>query len=160
MNPEPPNNSGAQKIVKTCAAVIIMIIAAVFVLIFWWWFTPPQMVVEADAGFKKAKQTIDPEQLRAWALQEIKTHSGKYASIPEAEVPKYIQNLYSNPPESVWVDGSCVNILWGGGFFGWGFYIGDTNKVMPLISDNREYPYNFEWKPGIYYTRETRRKLQ
>jgi hypothetical protein len=95
MNQETPNNSGAQIIIKIFAAAIIVIIAAVFSLILWLWFTTPKIVAEADAGFKRAKQTIDPGQLRAWALESIKrwpSTNGAHA-IPESEIPKYIRDL-------------------------------------------------------------------
>jgi hypothetical protein len=157
MSQKPPTNSGAQISVKYFAAVTAVIFAAAFSLVLWWWLTPPKFVVEADAGFKRARQTIDPEQLRAWALEMIqKKASGKEAPI---SMPGYIHHLYSEPPE-ILVDDSCVNLMWGGGFFHWGFHIGNTNETLPFISDNTEYPYNFEWKPGIYYTREGKWKLQ
>ena len=33
-----------------------------------------QVLKEADGGFKKAKATINPEELRVWALAEIAKH--------------------------------------------------------------------------------------
>jgi hypothetical protein len=162
MNPQPPNNSGAQTIVKTFTAVIIIVIATVFSLILWWWFNPPKIVVEADAGFKRAKQTIDPEQLRQWALESINRWpaTNGWHKIPESEIPKNIQTLYSYLPEDASVTGDTVVIFWGGGFFHWALEIGSTNVSRPSKYSNPEYPYYFKWCPGIYYTREARWKLQ
>jgi hypothetical protein len=158
MNQVPPNKSGAQKVVKIFTAVIILVIAVVF----YWWFTPPHFVVEADTGFKSAKQTIDPEQLRAWALESVKRwpDTNGMRPIPASEIPQYIRNLYAYPPEDASVTEDRVVVFWGGGFFHWVIEIGDTNFSKPFNSGNPEYPYNFEWVKGIYYSREANWKLQ
>jgi hypothetical protein len=162
MKQEPPNKTGAQKTVIMFAAAISFIIVAVFSLILWGWFTPPKAVVEADAGFKKAKQIIDPEQLRAWALESINRWpaTNGWHTIPESEIPKNIQTLYNYLPEDASVTGDTVVIFWGGGFFHWALEIGSTNVSRPFNSGNPEYPYNFEWVRGIYYSREASCKLQ
>ncbi|HXE42527.1 MAG TPA: hypothetical protein VN516_05845 [Candidatus Baltobacteraceae bacterium] len=163
MNQASPNNSGAQIIVKIFAAAMVIVIAAVFALILWWWFTPPQIVVEADAGFKKAKQTVNPEELRQWALEEINRRpaTNGWNEIPESEIPSRIRYLYPNHPiEKAWVAGDIVLISWGGGFFGWEIEVGSTNFSEPFNSGNPECPYNFEWVRGIYYKREGDWKLQ
>jgi hypothetical protein len=130
----------------------------------YWLSIPPRIVVQADEGFKKAKTTIDPEKLRAWALAEIAklqpTNNdilGKV--IPNSEIPGYIQNLYSEPPEDASVftgsSKSRVTICWGGGFFHWTIDIGTTNDIVTTGATN-----NFttiEWVPGIYYSREDTR---
>jgi hypothetical protein len=160
VNQEPPNNSGAKKIVKIFSAAIIVMIAAVFFLIIWVWITPPKVVVEADAGFKRAKQTIDPEQLRAWALESIKrwpSTNGAHA-IPESDIPKYIRNLYSYSPEDATVIGDTVTIFWGGGFFHWVIEVGPTNYVRST-DDSPSYQ-TIEWTRGIYYSHEGNRKIQ
>lgn len=112
---------------------------------------------EADAGFKKATNSVDPEALRTWALENIRTN----ATIKDAtnSMPKQIQTLYSTPPQ-IEIGGSGLTLSWGGGFFHWVLYIGATNDVLPHISKNRQYPYNFEWRPGIYYTRQANQELQ
>jgi len=114
-------------------------------------------LVAADAGFKKATNTMDPEALRTWALESIRTN----ATIKDVtnSVPKQIQTLYSEPPQ-IEIDRSGITLSWGSGFFHWVFYIGATNDTLPHISQNRQYPYNFEWRPGIYYTREANQDLQ
>jgi hypothetical protein len=160
MNQETPNNSGAQIIIKIFAAAIIVIIAAVFSLILWLWFTTPKIVAEADAGFKRAKQTIDPGQLRAWALESSKrwpSTNGAHA-IPESEIPKYIRDLYAYPPEDATVIGDTVTIFWGGGGFHWVIEIGPTNYVR-LADDSPGYQ-TVEWTQGIYYSHEGYRKIQ
>lgn len=115
-------------------------------------------IVEADTGFRKATNSINPEELRSWALELIHNRAPKKEVLDT--MPSSIRNLYADPPEDAWIDGSSVNVIWGGGFFHWGFYIGSTNETRPFMSENKEYPYNFEWRPGIYYTREANWKLQ
>jgi len=114
-------------------------------------------LTEADAGFKKATNTIDPESLRTWALESIRTN----ATIKDVtnSIPKEIQTLYSASPE-IEIGGSGITLSWGAGFFHWVLYIGGTNDTLPHISKNRQYPFNFEWRPGIYYTREANLELQ
>jgi hypothetical protein len=85
---------------------------------------------------------------------------------PQSKIPDYIKNFYSIPPEDILVIPKTSNkeatvlIFWGGGFFHWTLEVGDTNFSLPFNSGNPEYPYNFEWVPGIYYTREANWKLQ
>ncbi len=162
MNEVPPIVTGVQIVRRTFTVAMITIFAAVFSLVIWWWLTPPQIVVEADAGFKKAKQTIDSEQLRAWALKLIREwpETNGPQRIPESEIPPYIQNLYSYPPEDVSVLDNKVVIFLGGGFFHWVIEIGSTNFFKPFKNNYSEYQYNFEWTRGIYYTREASWKLQ
>ena len=112
---------------------------------------PFKTIYQADEGFKKAKKTINPEDLRSWALEEIK-NAGTNTFIPEPKVPKYLQNLYSDPPEFAEVDGNTIAIVWGGGFFHWRINIGSTNFVSATDED---YPTVFMWRPVIYYTRES-----
>jgi hypothetical protein len=150
--------------VSIFAATIILLVVAVNVLILWWWIIPPKIVVEADAGFKKATQTIDPEKLRAWALEEIAKHkpstndfAGK--DIPDSEIPSYIQALYPYPAEDATVrfdeNQPYVMIVWGGGFFHWKIDIGSTNLIGTTGSGNHF--TTVEWAPGIYYSREDTR---
>jgi hypothetical protein len=122
-------------------------------------------IYRADEGFKHARRTINPEELRQWALQEVGKRSGTNddPTIPASEIPVYIQKLYSRRPEEARVGGSegqpIVFIIWGGGFFHWGINIGDTNFSEPYVNENSEYRYNFEWTNGIYYSRETQWSL-
>ncbi len=114
-------------------------------------------LTDADAGFKKATNTIDPEALRAWAL--VSAHNKTTYQEITNSMPKEMFSLYDEAPE-VQVESSGVTLNWGGGFFNWIMYIGATNDTLPHISENREYPYNFEWRPGIYYTRGANKELQ
>ena len=136
-------------------------VVAVLSLTFWRWSIPPKIVVEADAGFKRAKQTIDPEQLRIWALETIKRWpaTNGWHKIPESEIPKKIQTLYRRLPEDASVTGNTVVISWDDGFFYWALEIGSTNVLRPFKYSNPRYHY-FDWCPGIYYVREARWKLQ
>ncbi len=114
-------------------------------------------IYRADEGFKRAQKTINPEELRKWALQAFKEHSGtNNPEIPVSEIPKDIQSLYSGGPENAVISQNPgVVIFWGGGFFHWVIQIGDTNYSKPYINQYSEYKYNFEWTNGIYYSRET-----
>jgi hypothetical protein len=125
---------------------------------------PPSSVVQADDGFKKANATIDPEKLRAWALEEIAKYkpstndiAGK--DIPNSELPDYIQTLYPYPAENatVWIDENqpSVMITWGGGFFHWMIDIGPTNYTETTGSTGHF--TTVEWVPGVYYRREDTR---
>lgn len=114
-------------------------------------------LAEADTGFKKATNTMDPEALRTWALASIRTNAN-YADVTNS-MPKQIETLYSEPPQ-VEIGHSGLTLSWGEGFFHWVFYIGATNDVLPHVSQNRQYPFNFEWRPGIYYTREASQELR
>ena len=123
---------------------------------------PGRAIREADQGFRKAKQTIDAEELRSWALETIKRWPSTNGSqvIANSEIPENIRALYSQSPGRVFVRSDAVEIDWGGALFHWGFEIGSTNFSRPFNSGNHECPYNFEWKPGIYYSREANWKLQ
>src|ERR1700691_255286 len=137
MNEVPPTISVASKTNIFFLWATLFIFAAIIADFFgfkYWISIPPREVVEADAGFKKAEKTTNPEQLRAWALEEIQKHSvTNEANLPNSEIPNYIQNLYSIPIEDFSVypktsksEGSVI-IFWGGGFFHWTIEIGSTN---------------------------------
>jgi hypothetical protein len=160
MSEVPPINSGAQIVFKILGTTIIGVAVAIAALLCYWWFVPPKIVAEADAGFKRAKQTIDPEQLRVWALESIKRWpaTNGYQAIPESEIPKYIQNLYSSPPEDAMVMGDSVTIFWGGGFFHWVIEVGSTN-FEHSANESADYQ-TVEWRRGIYYSHEGHRKIQ
>ena len=174
MNPLPPKTSEPERHRKRrlwaaliALAVIPVIAASIFYGRFYVYgfLSARNAVRTADAGFKKAKQTINAEDLRTWALETIKrypdTNDGS-PSIPQSEIPKYIRDLYSQPPFETAVlqrgsNQSSVLFMWGGGLFAWSIEVGQTN----LISEtNPEYPRTFTWAPGIYYTRESSWDLQ
>jgi len=130
----------------------------------YWLSITPGDVVAADAGFRRAKQTIDPEKLREWALKQIAKKKGHGDLIPQTELPDYIYKLYDSPPDvclSKGVGEDDVMLIWGGGFFHWGFHIGSTNLVLRTnLAPDDSYAVA-QWVPGIYYAREdTRHKIQ
>lgn len=114
-------------------------------------------LAEADAGFKKATNSMDPEALRTWALESVRTNAS-YKDVTNS-MPREIQTLYNKPPQ-IEIGGSGLTLIWGDGFFHWVFYIGATNDTLPHVSQNRQYPFNFEWRRGIYYAREANQELQ
>jgi hypothetical protein len=166
MDAAPQEKLGASKCKSYLAKIILILVTVLFVLVIIIMASPfagPYFAIyQADEGFKRAKKTIDPEPLRAWALGKIQSHGGTNGSlkISNSEIPSAIRNLYSYPPEGAFVNDNAVIVIWGGGFFGWNIQIGDTNFSLPFKSDNSECPYNFEWVKGIYYTRESDWKLQ
>lgn len=121
-----------------------------------------QTLQTADAGFARAKQTINPEDLRSWALKEISQYpitnqTDDAREIPSEEVPGYLRDLYTQPLEDAWVeksgDQTYVQVFWGGALFHWMFYVGATNLVPSANSEVK----TAEWVPGIYYGREDTR---
>src|SRR5450755_3775226 len=100
-------------------------------------------VHRADAGFKRAKKTIDPKQLLDWEQKMVAkypfTNQDDIArgmlQISQAEIPDQLTKLYSyaKPRAAIfWDDGETspyVGVDWGGGFLGWGFSIGRTNVL-------------------------------
>jgi len=162
-------NGTQQKISERLAPgrkwILLSLVSCIFIFIilkgFYFWLSiPPRYVVMADAGFKKAKMTIDSEKMRTWALMEIA--KGQHA-IPDSEIPDYIQKLYDEPVEGALVENDAgtdhVELIWGGGFFHWGFSVGSTNYFLAAGVQNT---YTMaEWVPGIYYGREdTAHKIQ
>jgi len=115
MNPETPNGSGSRGKLKIFTAVIALVIAAVFIFVLCFLVRPPKIIVDADAGFRIARQTIDPEKLRAWALASIQRwpNTNGMQTMPESEIPQYIKTLYAEPPEIVMVFDDVVDIEWG-----------------------------------------------
>jgi hypothetical protein len=161
MNNTPPTKIKTSKGLYFGVLVVVILILGCLSPVGWFAFQihrdVKRSIVYADSGFRRATNTINPEELRAWALENVqKNSSPKELALL---MPENIRSLYNEPPDA-WLDGSCVCLFWGGGFFHWGLYVGNTNEIMAFISQNQEYPYNFEWKPGIYYTREAKWDLQ
>ncbi|HXB59986.1 MAG TPA: hypothetical protein VNU95_10495 [Candidatus Acidoferrales bacterium] len=183
MNEAPTISSGASKSRRRFLwAWIILIILAVFCSPFifaglFFLLNPLPTAKAADAGFKKAKETIDPEQLRAWAMGEIPKYPPQANSIfpPKilnSEIPNYLQKLYSEHVEDAYVyrepdstnivmtngpmqiiknaGQTNITIFWGGPFFHWMLEIGATNYVP----EKDPQVMIIEWVPGIYYARE------
>ncbi len=165
MNEVPTTNCGASEVKRRIPWIwiILLLVAAIIAGISrfeLWLSTPPGDVVQADKGFKKAKETISPEALRAWALEEISKYpntnnnSLNSPQIPNSEIPNYVQTLFAQLPEDAWVnkdgDQTYVKIFWGGPFFHWTFEIGSTNYVPPVNAVETA----IKWVPGIYFTRE------
>jgi hypothetical protein len=169
MNDEPPTGRRSERRPKILfwplliLAVVMGLIIVVSGSVFW---APAMVLFQADEGFKHARKTVNAEELRQWALQETSKRSQTDdPHIPAAEIPDSIRKLYSSPPEEALANPEYagtpahVVIFWGGGFFHWVIEIGDTNYSRPYLSGNGEYPYNFEWTNGIYYSREAGWKL-
>jgi len=162
MNEVPVTNCGASKVKRRIPWIwiILLLVAAIIAGVsrFELWLSlPPSDVVEADKGFKKAKATINPEQLRTWALEEIPkcsvTNEDGEIFIPNSDIPNYIKELFSEPPNEacVWENGGqkCILFGWGGPFFNWSIIIGQTNFV-PLLSPEESAT---KWVSGVYFSR-------
>jgi hypothetical protein len=170
MNEVPPTNIGAsttRKFFPWTSMVTAAFLCALVLFLGYFLSIPLQIVRDADAGFRKAKKTIQPEQLRSWALESIRSYTGTNGysqEIPISEIPPSIKTLYSIASEKAWAtpksadSEAFVLIYWGGGFFHWGFYIGSTNFT---VSTNLEMDHQIaEWVPGIYYMHEGKRKIR
>jgi hypothetical protein len=166
MNQKPPTSSSVSKTTRRIiwGIVIIIICIPVFLIFSFfgnlgglYFFGSSKAVHEADAGFRKAKETIDPERLRAWALEEISKKERTNTNPPDSDIPIYIRNLYiDDPPEAFVVDTNIVTIYWGGGLFHWMIDVGDTNYTESTGVVENHFT-TVEWVPGIYYTREDTR---
>ena len=163
MNQVPTENGGTSKVTRRIPWIwiLLFLVAAIIAGVSHfelWLSAPDSQVVEADLGFKKAKETINPEQLRAWALQEIEIKKHSVANedgvipIPNSEIPSYINELFDEPPAvaSVTEYGGqkCVFFNWGGPFFDWSIFIGSTN-LMPQYSSEET---TTRWVPGIVFS--------
>jgi hypothetical protein len=166
MNEVPPTNSGTRKFKKLLfwiVAITFLLTAGLVTCVVgycgWIFYqvgkAEHSVVKKADDGFKKARTTIDPERLRAWALEEISKKQKTNTNPPDSEIPIYIRNLYPDPPEDYSVDTDTVTIYWGGGFFHWMIDIGSTNYTQTTGAANDH--TTVEWVPGIYYSREDTR---
>ena len=168
MNEVPPIDSGTsrQKIGFAwiiLAGVLLLSLGCVVFL-----FTRPARDARAaDTAFRKATKTINPEQLRAWALDTISKYpvTNKvwgYREIPKLEMPSQIQSLYSTPPYAVVTQQESnselnVQIQWGASSprgFHWWLSIGSTNFI-PFTNSDISYSYYQKavWVAGIYYNR-------
>ena len=168
VNEVPPTNSGTSKTKRPFPwtwIILALVLSAPILLVGSFLAGPLMIIHEADAGFRKAKKTIDPERLRSWALDSIKWHSGTNGfseNLPISKIPDYITNLYSIPPEDAWITPktadheASVGIIWGGGFFHWGLFVGPTNYLM-YPDGNHQIA---EWVSGIYYMHEGGRKIR
>ena len=164
MDEVPKNLNGSKNVrrFRWSWIVLLAVLCVPILLISNFLMMPSRAIRKADQGFRKAKQTIDAEALRSWALDAIKRWPSTNGSrvIANSEIPENIRMLYSQPPGRVFIRSDAVEIDWGGALFHWGFEIGSTNFFRPFNSGNHECPYNFEWKSGIYYSREANWKLQ
>jgi len=159
MNEVPITNCGASTVKRhiPCSWIILLLVAAIIAGISrfeLWLASPAADVIQAEKGFKKAKETINPEQLRAWALKEIQKYSvTNEANIPNAEIPSYIKELFGEPPAGASVveygGQKCVFFSWGGAFFDWSIIIGLTNLAPQFNSEETI----TRWVSGIYFSR-------
>ena len=123
MNEVPPIVSGASKTRKRfpwkwiIISIVILFFAAPAFFVGFIILDPWPNAGSADAGFKRAKKTIGPELLRAWAMGEVPKylqHTNDFfpSVIPNSEIPAYLEKLYLEPVEDVtiWRDAGDTNI--------------------------------------------------
>jgi hypothetical protein len=167
MRKTPPNLFGVSKSKTTWIVGVLFIALLVLVGYFVWNKNrPARYAMAADKAYLKATQTIDPEQLRAWALQSISRYpiTNKNLGsrgIPKSEIPNQILRLWPTEPY-VFVEQQETNneknvgIIWDGDQPGykWWLVIGSTNFLQ---FSNTEVSCNYfqkvVWAPGIYYNR-------
>lgn len=120
-----------------------------------------QYLQVADGGFIKARQSVNPEELRQWAMTEMLQRTPKVGgldgtNIPMSEIPSNIYYLYPVPPGEVTAFNdkgqSYICFAWGSGLFHWMIVVGPTNYTEPtgVWTDYT----TARWTNGIYYTRE------
>jgi hypothetical protein len=159
MNEVPTTNCSASEAKRRIPWIwiILLLVAAVIAGVSryeLWLSAPPDDVRRADKGFRKIKETINPEQLRAWAFEEIqKCSTAHKESIPNSEIPSYIKEFFGEPPTEASVGEyrgeKYVSFSWGGAFFDWNIAIGSTNLASPFNSEET----TTRWVPGIYFAR-------
>ena len=167
MRKTPPSLFGVSKS-KTIWLVSFFLVAllALAGLYAWHKNQPVRYARSADKAYSKATQTIDPEQLRAWALQSIFKYpitnkNLEKRGIPKSEIPSQILHLWPTEPYA-FVERQETNnemnvvIIWDNAQqrYNWWLIIGSTNFLQ---FSNSEVSYSsFQkatWAPGIFYNR-------
>jgi hypothetical protein len=149
--------------------LVSFLLVALFVLagLFAWHKDQPARYARAaDKAYLKATQTIDPEQLRAWALQSISKYpiTNKNLGsrgIPTSEIPSQILHLWPTEPYAFVQQQETnhevnVGIIWDNAQwrYNWWLMIGSTNFLQ--FSNAEVSHSSFQkatWAPGIYYNR-------
>jgi hypothetical protein len=163
MRKTPPNLFGVSKSKIIWAASILLVAIAGYIV--WNQTFSARYARAADKAYLKATQTMDPEQLRIWALQSISKYpiTNKYlgSPIPKSEIPDQILHLWPTEPY-VFVERQQTNseedvvILWDNDRLrgNWWLTIGPVNFLQ---FSNKDVSCSFFqkaiWAPGIYYNR-------
>jgi hypothetical protein len=136
--------------------VIVILLLLVLLPIGLFVAAPFWRAYQADAGFKKAKKTIDPKQLLDWEQKIVTKYpftnqTDDMLVIPRTEIPEQLQKLYARTTPTVVIfrndnELPYVRVIWGGGFFGWHISIGRTNTLT-----TNDFGY---WTQGVYYNRQ------
>jgi hypothetical protein len=110
----------------------------------------------AHATFKKAQASLDPEVLRKWASEQAALHPSG-GDLAKQEMLKSILELENHPPHisitavSTNENQPYIGIIWGGGFFHWGIFVGPRDYQLP--HDTQAF-HDIQWVPGIYFRHE------
>jgi len=116
-----------------------------------------------DDLVEDTKKAVDPTELQQWAVRVLQeTSQSESRMVKKEDIPSSVRNLKTNGLhfEMVTCDSDApapssersICIWWGGGFFHWGIRVGSpTFKITPT-STSTTY---VEWRPGIYFWRET-----
>jgi hypothetical protein len=167
MGKTPSSLTGISKLATIWAAGILLVGLLVFSGFHVWNKNyPARYALAADKAYLMATQTIDSEQLRAWALRSISKYPVTNKSmgsrgIPKSEIPEKILRLWPTEPYA-YVDQQETNseknvgIIWNGGQpnCNWWLTIGSINFLQ---FSNAEVSYSYfqkaVWAPGIFYNR-------
>jgi hypothetical protein len=118
--------------------------------------TPICLHYQVQAGFEKARRTIEPKWIIAWASREVLKYpltnepAQVVREIPVNDLPDSLQNLFWFHPTAVRIckydvtRPANVQVVWGGGFYDWRLIIGQINS-----SENSNYGY---WTTNLWFT--------
>ena len=103
---------------------------------------------QAEMMLEEFKKLTTPEEIRAWALEQINNSGKQLTLLDRKKLPKYIRQFRSYEPLFCTAHGDnnppYVNITWGGGQLLYGIEIGDKDYRTDHIKQKAE------WVPGIY----------
>jgi len=115
-------------------------------------FGPEPATIFLHGVITRLNGEVNADRLRGWAREVLGNTNGQgpMVMIAATDVPKEIQNIEHYPVPRGYVESSpsldkrYVSLRWGGGFFGWGMMIGDTNLTFETDDTC------LIWKPGIF----------
>ena len=134
---------------------VLVVVAISFSAVAIGLFLSPPMATHrhAHATFNKARATIDPEALRKWAVEQAALHPSG-GPLKKQEILKAVLDLEPQLPD-VTVSSATANdnqpyavVIWGGGFFHWGMFVGARNYQLP--HDPAAFQ-DLQWVSGIYF---------
>lgn len=124
------------------------------VIVLWLGLQEPGYIAFTRGFLDKLRTDVSADQLQTWAVRVLSDHPSQRADIPlpMEQYPDLVRNIRKETPADIRIMGNRdegqrhVDIMWGGGFAGWGLRIGAPQFRMK--SDR--FIYSLEWRPGMY----------